>query len=212
MEVFIRGLPRTIEGNVTASKPQTLEEAITITQRLMDQVIKHNSVQGTNYHKRKFDDRRTFTTNNNYPNNRNNNNNRNNDHQQQQNRRQEIVRAYAVTLTENNRSSDQELQKQRASYKKQLAASVSNLSCLRRERALQKHVIDSQRIHVDPAEIEAFKDWAYPTTPTEIRQFLGLASYYRRFIEGFSKIAKPLTELTQKNKKYIWGEDQESAF
>ncbi|GKD73895.1 reverse transcriptase domain-containing protein, partial [Tanacetum coccineum] len=103
MEVFIRGLPRSIEGNVTALKPQTLEEAITITQWLMDQVIKHNSMQGTNDHKRKFDDRRTFT-NNNYQNNRNNNNNnRNNDHQQQQNRRQENVRAYAATPTENSR-------------------------------------------------------------------------------------------------------------
>ncbi|GKA73908.1 hypothetical protein Tco_0780210 [Tanacetum coccineum] len=102
MEVFIQGLPRSIERNVTASKPQTLEEAITITQRLMDQVTKHNSVQGTNDYKRKFDDRRTFT-NNNYPNNRNNNNYRNNDHQQQQNRRQETVRAYAAAPTENSR-------------------------------------------------------------------------------------------------------------
>ncbi|GJZ33241.1 reverse transcriptase domain-containing protein [Tanacetum coccineum] len=51
MEVFIGGLPRSIKGNVTASKPQTLEEAITITHRLMDQVTKHNSVQGTNDHK-----------------------------------------------------------------------------------------------------------------------------------------------------------------
>ncbi|GJX14110.1 reverse transcriptase domain-containing protein [Tanacetum coccineum] len=103
MEVFIGGLPRSIEGNVTASKPQTLEEAITITQRLMDQVTKHNSVQGTNDHKRKFDDRRTFT-NNNYQNNRNNNNNnRNNDNQQQQNRRQETVRAYAAAPTKNSR-------------------------------------------------------------------------------------------------------------
>ncbi|GKD82712.1 hypothetical protein Tco_1349551, partial [Tanacetum coccineum] len=48
MEVFIGGLPRSIEGNVTASKPQTLEEAITITQRLKDQITKHNSMQGTN--------------------------------------------------------------------------------------------------------------------------------------------------------------------
>ncbi|GJV47002.1 putative reverse transcriptase domain-containing protein [Tanacetum coccineum] len=102
MEVFIGGLPRSIKGNVTASKRQTLEEAITITQRLIDQVIKHNSVQGTNAHKRNFNDRRTFT-NNNYQNNRNNNNNRNNDHQQQQNRRQEIIRAYAVTPTKNSR-------------------------------------------------------------------------------------------------------------
>ncbi|GJR44490.1 putative reverse transcriptase domain-containing protein [Tanacetum coccineum] len=74
------------------------------------------------------------------------------------------------------------------------------------------HVIDSQGIHVDPAKIEEVKNWASPTTPIEIRQFLGLAGYYRRFIKDFLKISKSLTELTQKNKKYIWGEDQESAF
>ncbi|GJU16755.1 reverse transcriptase domain-containing protein [Tanacetum coccineum] len=51
-----------------------------------------------------------------------------------------------------------------------------------------------------------------PTTHSEIRQFLGLAGYYRRFIEGFSKIAKPMTELTQKDKKFDWGEEQEEAF
>ncbi|GKD44404.1 putative reverse transcriptase domain-containing protein [Tanacetum coccineum] len=59
-----------------------------------------------------------------------------------------------------------------------------------------EHVIDSQGIHVDPAKIEAFKNWASPTTPIEICQFLGLAGYYRRFIKDFSKIAKSLTELT----------------
>ncbi|GKB73792.1 hypothetical protein Tco_0935204 [Tanacetum coccineum] len=59
-------------------------------------------------------------------------------------------------------------------------------------------VIDSQGIHMDPAKIESIKNWAASTTPTEIHQFLGLAGYYRRFIEGFSKIAKPLTKLTQK--------------
>ncbi|GKA84487.1 putative reverse transcriptase domain-containing protein [Tanacetum coccineum] len=61
------------------------------------------------------------------------------------------------------------------------------------------HVIDSKGIHVDPAKIESIKDWASPKSPTEIRQFLGLAGYYRRFIEGFSKIAKSMTKLTQKN-------------
>ncbi|GJT38434.1 putative reverse transcriptase domain-containing protein [Tanacetum coccineum] len=74
------------------------------------------------------------------------------------------------------------------------------------------HLIDSQGLHVDPAKIEAVKNWASPTTPTEVRQFLGLVGYYQRFIKDFSKIAKSLTELTQKNKKYIWGEDQESVF
>ncbi|GJW39745.1 putative reverse transcriptase domain-containing protein [Tanacetum coccineum] len=73
------------------------------------------------------------------------------------------------------------------------------------------HVINSQGIHVDPTKIEVDKNWASPTTPTEVRQFLGLAGYYQRFIKDFSKIAKSLTELTQKN-KYLWGEDQESAF
>ncbi|GJR97755.1 reverse transcriptase domain-containing protein [Tanacetum coccineum] len=111
MEAFIGGLPQSIEGNVTASKPQTLEEATNIAHRLMDQIIKRNSVQETNDHKRKIDDRRNTTNNNNYPNDRNNNNhsnnhinknnypnnrnnnNRNNYHHQQQNGRQEIFKA-----------------------------------------------------------------------------------------------------------------------
>ncbi|GKD14155.1 putative reverse transcriptase domain-containing protein [Tanacetum coccineum] len=67
-------------------------------------------------------------------------------------------------------------------------------------------------IHVDPAKIESIKDWASPKTSTEIRQFLGLASYYRRFIEGFSKIARPMTKLTQKSIKFDWGEKAKAAF
>ncbi|GKC25089.1 putative reverse transcriptase domain-containing protein [Tanacetum coccineum] len=74
------------------------------------------------------------------------------------------------------------------------------------------HVIDSQGIHVDPAKIESIKDWASPKTPTEIHQFLGLASYYRRFIEGFSKIAKSMTKLTQKKVQFVWGDKEEAAF
>ncbi|GJY94392.1 putative reverse transcriptase domain-containing protein [Tanacetum coccineum] len=67
-------------------------------------------------------------------------------------------------------------------------------------------------IHVDPTKIKSIKDWASPKSPTEIRQFLGLAGYYRRFIEGFSKIAKSMTKLTQKNVKFDWGEKEEAAF
>ncbi|GJV53827.1 putative reverse transcriptase domain-containing protein [Tanacetum coccineum] len=74
------------------------------------------------------------------------------------------------------------------------------------------HVIDSQGIHVDPVKIESFKDWESLKTAMEIRQFLGLAGYYRRFIEGFSKIAKPMTKLTQNKVKFDWGDKAEAAF
>nr|GFA76352.1 putative reverse transcriptase domain-containing protein [Tanacetum cinerariifolium] len=74
------------------------------------------------------------------------------------------------------------------------------------------HVISSEGIHVDLAKIESIKDWESPKSPTEIRQFLGLAGYYRRFIEGFLKIAKPMTKVTQKNIKFEWGDKQEAAF
>ncbi|GJT16950.1 reverse transcriptase domain-containing protein [Tanacetum coccineum] len=101
----------TVKGNDLTSKPQTLEEAINIAQRLMDQVTKHTPVQVSSDHKRKFDDRRTFN-NNNYRNDNNNNyhntntNNRYNNHQPQHNRRQETFRAYGATPAENNRYSE----------------------------------------------------------------------------------------------------------
>nr|GEZ07788.1 putative reverse transcriptase domain-containing protein [Tanacetum cinerariifolium] len=80
----------------------------------------------------------------------------------------------------------------------------ANLELLKKE--------EFQGIHVDPAKIESIKDWASPKSPTEIRQFLGLAGYYQRFIEGFSKIIKPTTKLTQKKVKFEWGNKQEAAF
>nr|GEW63690.1 putative reverse transcriptase domain-containing protein [Tanacetum cinerariifolium] len=74
------------------------------------------------------------------------------------------------------------------------------------------HVIDSEGVHVDHAKIAAIKNWATPTTPTEVRQFLGLAGYYRRFIKRFFLISKPLTKLTQKNKKFEWETQAEESF
>ncbi|GJR56254.1 putative reverse transcriptase domain-containing protein [Tanacetum coccineum] len=65
-------------------------------------------------------------------------------------------------------------------------------------------------IHVDPAKIESIKDWESPKTPTEIHQFLGLAGYYRRFIEGFSKIAS-LYKACIKEEKFNWGKKEETA-
>nr|GEV24086.1 putative reverse transcriptase domain-containing protein [Tanacetum cinerariifolium] len=246
---------------------QEIEEAITITKRLMDLVIKHNCVQGTNNHKRKFEDKRIFTNNN---------------------TKITATTKTATMITTNNRINEDlsyitqalalssvilatrwatrprtaetkvrqvEIQIDlilgatpvaRAPYKlapsemqelsdqlQELADTEEHknhlriiLELLKKEKLYAKfskcdfwnnivqflvHVIDSQGIHVDHTKIEAVKDWASPTTPTEVRQFLGLVGYYQIFIKDFSKIAKSLTILTQKNKKYIWGEKQKSA-
>nr|GEV02629.1 reverse transcriptase domain-containing protein [Tanacetum cinerariifolium] len=271
LEAFIGGLPQSIEGNVTASKPQTLEEAINIAQRLMDQVTKHTPIQVSSDNKRKFDDKRTFNnnsgSNNNYHN--TNTNNRYNNRQPQQNQRQEAARAYAVTPAENNRyisqgcqvfmirvnkkksnekrledilvvkefsdifpkdllglplihqvefqidlipgathvartpyrltpSEMQELSNQLQELtdrvfiddilicsrnkeehvnhlriilellpKEKLYAKFSKCEFWIRIVQFLRHLIDSQGLHVDPAKIEAIKNWTSPTTPTE---------------------------------------------
>ena len=64
------------------------------------------------------------------------------------------------------------------------------------------HVISKDGVMVDPTKVEAVKEWRQPKNATEIRSFLGLAGYYRKFIEGFSKIALPLTTLTKKGMKF----------
>ncbi|GJY31431.1 hypothetical protein Tco_0414926 [Tanacetum coccineum] len=83
--------------------------------------------------------------------------------------------------------------------KEKLYAKFSNRELWLREVQFLGHVINGNGIHVDPSKIEAVKNWKAPRTPTEVRSFLGLAGYYRRFIENFSKIAKSLTILTQKS-------------
>ncbi|XP_075110421.1 putative mitochondrial protein AtMg00860 [Nicotiana tabacum] len=65
---------------------------------------------------------------------------------------------------------------------------------------------------VDPKKTEAVQKWPRPTSPTEIRNFLGLAGYYRRFVQDFSRIASPLTKLIQKNAKFQWTEECEQSF
>nr|GEU81776.1 reverse transcriptase domain-containing protein [Tanacetum cinerariifolium] len=272
LEAFIEGLPRSLEGNVTASKPQTLEEAINIAQRLMDHVTKHTPVQVSSDNKRKFDDRRTFNnnshSNNNYRN--TNNNNRYNNRQPQQNQREEAARAYAITLAKKNRvpnrlnpgaapvartpyrlapSEMQELSNQlqdltdrgyhqlrvkdedipktafRIRYEhyefQVMPFSLTNAPAVfmdlinrvckpyldkfvivfiddiliyshnEEEHANHLRIIlellrkeKFQGLHVDPSKIESVKNWTSPTTPTEVRQFLELAGYYRRFIEA----------------------------
>ncbi|GJZ08687.1 putative reverse transcriptase domain-containing protein [Tanacetum coccineum] len=240
MEVFIGGLPRSIEGNVTASKPQTLEEAITISQRLMDQMcidyrelnkitVKNgyllpriddlfDQLQGSSvyskidlrsgYHQLRVRDedipKTAFRTR--YG------------HYEFQVMPFGLTNAPAVFMDLMNHVCKPYLDKFMIVFIDDILIYSRNeeehanhlriiLELLKKEK-----LYANQGLHVDPAKIEAVKNWASPITPTEIRQFLGLAGYYRRFIKDFSNIAKSLIELTQKNKKYIWGEDQESAF
>ncbi|GKA09374.1 putative reverse transcriptase domain-containing protein [Tanacetum coccineum] len=297
MEVFIGGLPQSIEGNVTASKPQTLEEAINIAQRLMDQVghLTQNCknkgpATGSNLlpvtvtchaygEKGHYANQCRKTTNNNAQGraymlrDRNVHQNSNvvtglsdyskidlrSGYHQLRVRDEDIPKtafrtryrhyefqvmpfgltnAPAVFMDLMNRVCKPYLDKFVIVFIDDILIYSCNkeehanhlriiLELLKKEKLYAKfskcdfwihivqflgHLIDSQGLHIDLAKIEAVKNWISPTTPIEIRQFLGLVDYYWRFIKDFSKIAKYLTELTQKNKKYIWGEDQESAF
>ena len=73
-------------------------------------------------------------------------------------------------------------------------------------------MVNDAGISVDPTKVEAVEKWEAPKNPTEIKSFLGLAGYYRQFSEKFSSIASPMTKLTRKGVKFIWGEEQEEAF
>nr|GEW64431.1 putative reverse transcriptase domain-containing protein [Tanacetum cinerariifolium] len=96
--------------------------------------------------------------------------------------------------------------------KEKLYVKFSKCEFWLREVQFLRRVINSNGIHVDPSKIKAVKNWKASKTPFEVRSFLGLAGYYHRFIENFSKIAKSLTILNQKCKTFDWDEEQENAF
>ncbi|WVZ97925.1 hypothetical protein U9M48_043425 [Paspalum notatum var. saurae] len=80
------------------------------------------------------------------------------------------------------------------------------------KRSFLGHILSEKGVAVDPSKVEDVLNWKQPETVTEIRSFLGLAGYYRRFIKDFSKTAKPMTSLTKKNTKYVWSPNCEEAF
>ena len=88
----------------------------------------------------------------------------------------------------------------------------SKCNLLQRRVTFLGYVVSSEGLATDPEKIKAVQDWPTPASVTEIRAFVGLCSYYRKFISGFAQIAAPLHELTKKNARFRWSPSQEDAF
>ncbi|CAA7021303.1 unnamed protein product [Microthlaspi erraticum] len=93
-----------------------------------------------------------------------------------------------------------------------LYAKFSKCRFWKREIGFLGHRVSEQGVSVDPEKIAAIQDWPQPTNATEVRSFLGLAGYYRKFVKDFSIMAKPLTRLTGKGVPFVWSEEIECAF
>ncbi|KAI3685694.1 hypothetical protein L6452_34951 [Arctium lappa] len=95
---------------------------------------------------------------------------------------------------------------------KQLYAKFSKCEFWLEQVTFLGHVISAEGVTVDPTKIEVVTKWPRPTNISEVRDFLGLAGYYRRFVEEFSTIALSMTRLVRKGVKFEWGSDQEASF
>nr|GEW63914.1 reverse transcriptase [Tanacetum cinerariifolium] len=95
---------------------------------------------------------------------------------------------------------------------KKLYAKFSKCDFWLGQVAFLGHTVSADGITMDPAKVEAITKWPRPTTVTKVRSFLGLAGYYRRFVEGFSFLALPLTKLMRKGEKFVWNEEREKSF
>ena len=94
----------------------------------------------------------------------------------------------------------------------QLYAKLSKCEFWLREVSFLGHIISYERIRVNPKKIEVIIEWKPPRNVTEVRSFLGLTGYYRRFVKGFSMTAAPMTRLLQKNVRFEWSEKCQASF
>jgi hypothetical protein len=93
-----------------------------------------------------------------------------------------------------------------------LYAKLSKCKFWMRQVAFLGHVISKGGISMDPSKVQDVLSWSVPTSVGDIQSFLGLAGYYQRFTEGFSKISKPMTELLEKDKKFEWASACKASF
>jgi len=93
-----------------------------------------------------------------------------------------------------------------------LYAKFSKCKVWQRDIGFLGHRVSEQGVTVDPKKIAAIQDWPQPTNVTEVKSFLGLPKYYRKFVKGFSSINKPLTRLTSKSVPFAWSKEAEEAF
>lgn len=97
-------------------------------------------------------------------------------------------------------------------YKANLKVKPSKCNLFAKQVSYLGHVISAEGVKADPSKVEAVRGWPVPRNQTEVRSFLGLASYYRHFMRSFAEIARPLHQLMEKGKKFHWGEDCQRAF
>ncbi|XP_035845916.1 uncharacterized mitochondrial protein AtMg00860-like [Helianthus annuus] len=97
-------------------------------------------------------------------------------------------------------------------HQEKLYAKFSKCEFWLEQVAFLGHIVSAEGITMDPSKVEAITKWPRPTSVTEVRSFLGLAGYYRRFVEGFSILALPLTQLLRKGVKFTWNDDREKSF
>ena len=96
--------------------------------------------------------------------------------------------------------------------KHKLYAKLSKCELFKQSVSFLGHVVSEKGIHMDPEKIKAILEWPAPTNVTEIRSFLGLAGFYRKFIQGFSAICAPITELLKNEQAFVWGKEQQHSF
>jgi hypothetical protein len=94
---------------------------------------------------------------------------------------------------------------------KELFAKLAKCEFLCSELKYLGHIIGKDGLKVDPQKVEVVKNWPTPQKVTDVRRFLGLANYFRKFIQGFSSLAAPLTKLSSSKSAWTWGKEQDEA-